>query len=341
MDSQDSPIIDSTEMLSTAARLVARLRGFGVTSVLQMDNGDVRIDLARQGGLARLTAPSVAPEPGAPVDVAGGASNVYAILWERKLLPPLDAEHRQRRPQYSASVSMRHGRDWVRVPESAVLFDGANELVSGIDLSGIVALKCSNDRGSPIYGFFRRCRGRGLSLTPLCDYELGCLEEQINQTAAHCPVCSTQSLEPCSHEILRRAMQLRVPGCNFASIAFGHFQSLQDRARVALRRPPARRDTSTCTLDFKGGECTVCLEKTIVSRRRCDTCEIPICDACHRKMRGLCPICDREKYSVPLLCFSCGNLHPLARGGLECPVCGIRCLCTDCHRANMHCACCE
>jgi len=90
--------------------------------------------------------------------------------------------------------------------------------------------------------------------------------------------------------------------------------------------------------------CSVCLEDTLVSS--CciqERCTLKVCADCILKTRGLCPLCDRSKFSkeVGFLCHSCDHAPPLGEYGHRCNGCKKTTLCKHCFNNFRMCVDCE
>ena len=112
--------------------------------------------------------------------------------------------------------------------------------------------------------------------------------------------------------------------------AQAHAQERSKRSREApLPSPPPEPAAAAAAV----GPCVVCLEEHASAAVRCrsGTCRVLVCDGCHRKTRGLCPLCDRGNISADFLCAGCGRIERLAEFGLPCARCQNTALCSTCY----------
>jgi hypothetical protein len=94
------------------------------------------------------------------------------------------------------------------------------------------------------------------------------------------------------------------------------------------------------------GQCVVCLDEDVrVHRDQCiqTNCRSRVCADCRRRLRGLCPLCDRAKLApdVRFECLACNRSHPLSEFGYPCDECGSVVLCRGCHASFGLCILCE
>lgn len=90
------------------------------------------------------------------------------------------------------------------------------------------------------------------------------------------------------------------------------------------------------------GTCVVCLDEKASAAERCrsQTCKVLVCDRCHAKTRGMCPLCDRGNINADFLCAGCGRIEQLSEFGLPCVRCKNTSLCRSCYDASWWCASC-
>ena len=90
------------------------------------------------------------------------------------------------------------------------------------------------------------------------------------------------------------------------------------------------------------GTCVVCLDEKASATARCrsQTCKVLVCDGCHAKTRGMCPLCDRGHMNADFLCAGCGRIEQLSEFGLPCVRCKNTSLCRSCYDASWWCASC-
>lgn len=106
------------------------------------------------------------------------------------------------------------------------------------------------------------------------------------------------------------------------------------KAKIAPSDAPTPVDAETCL---------VCLEEERSAKVRCarGNCSAKVCDGCHHKSRGLCPICDRTAINADYPCASCGKLSRLQGYGLPCITCDACILCKECYSSYEECRPCE
>ena len=138
------------------------------------------------------------------------------------------------------------------------------------------------------------------------------------------------------------------PHQSFLALAQRAYEREREAVERAVRkkrpRAPSPAPSPACApACAPGGACVVCLEERRSSARRCrsNRCQVLLCNECHAKTRGLCPICDRGCMQADFLCVSCGRVERLDASGFPCRECSNAALCRACFRAYRTCDSCE
>lgn len=111
------------------------------------------------------------------------------------------------------------------------------------------------------------------------------------------------------------------------------------------RRRKHRKQTRAAEAASEKDTCAICFDETTVRTDRClqNKCKLSICERCHQKTRGMCPLCDRAKLSnnARFVCHSCQKNCKLDEFGFECFNCGEATVCKRCWKGYGQCITCE
>ena len=146
------------------------------------------------------------------------------------------------------------------------------------------------------------------------------------------------------------------PTVNFEALAFMRYQRLQEvlrqldaargtkRSRAESPAPTEPQRSAPATPIHPScvrGQCTICLEEDVeLNPNRCCKADRTCLD-CHTKLRGHCPLCDRNKVNASYQCLTCNNVVSLSQYGLPCASCGKHALCSGCYAEHAECVACD
>lgn len=128
----------------------------------------------------------------------------------------------------------------------------------------------------------------------------------------------------------------------FETNAVKYFVALRSQIE-SLRREQRKKTNVPCTKSQgKAGTCCVCLDDVEVREDSCPhkTCKLSVCTDCNEKMRGLCPLCDREKKEATFFCMTCSDVFPVQEFGYACTRCKRPSVCQSCHQCFEMCISC-
>ena len=109
----------------------------------------------------------------------------------------------------------------------------------------------------------------------------------------------------------------------------------------AVKKASTRRSSARLSGKRPRSTCVVCMEDSPnLVAKRCG-CKTPVCTACSKSMRGLCPVCDRGVLNAHFECHSCSNVDEMSQSGFPCVTCGQNVVCHTCYRGFEECFSCD
>ena len=232
-----------------------------------------------------------------------------------------------------------------RPPCGGCLKASCGECISAVAKASVKVVQKHNKMGGVYYLWYvvweQDALGSAAVMSPVC-HEFATALLGVIKDSYTCP-CGK-----CCHPL----RSMRMPRGNARALlekeAALHFVAFRAGVRKKVRAEKECKKRGQAQFDFPGareGTCAVCLEETTVSSELCvqRKCTIEVCANCHRKTRGLCPLCDRSKLSPTCewMCHSCNSKTSLKNYGFECITCGRPHVCRDCFRSYSQCLQCE
>jgi hypothetical protein len=207
--------------------------------------------------------------------------------------------------------------------------------------SAIIVLRVRDHRGKALYGWYVRFRtapNRLVALPKSIVHQIAArLPEQIDHATAALDLstfmdaCMVVGSQQTFHELaiarFRRLNELVSRACN---------TNTRKRKRELPICPPAS-PAHTVVL----GTCVVCMDENTEIATRCCGSESQTCQSCSIRMRGLCPVCEREQMNDTYQCLTCRAAVKLDDYGYPCFTCNASALCADCYAENGECVECD
>lgn len=278
------------------------------------------------------------------------------------LLPPPELPERATRDLLAPYTIRLHGQcKPVNVPWSRVLRDHkqmeiktakicpgcewGNQCVHGWEVPSprsVIVLAANDEHANQKVGWFVRFSDDNKALVQVPFPVAKALTRRMENDLVMCTssLCSTYALD-----------QEDDSEYSFLSLAYKSYSRIYDNIRSALKRKREEEKHIKCKSPDnpepastpESITCIVCLEDDEPATSRCprDKCNAAICNKCHHKTRGLCPICDRTAINADYPCSSCGQLARLQAYGLPCLTCKSATLCKACYTVYEECRPCE
>mgnify|MGYP006079224103 CR=1 FL=1 len=316
----------------------------GVSCVMQTERGELYIE-----GVGEC-----------PVVEAG---HCPVVLYQKGLIP-LDTPERSHRNLIS-TFNIGNGKARANVPWFNIAWsppvdspiglvrecrcttprDTCEECLGMVEVNNVFVVWHHSFNGERVYQWYTYFSGLKRLLTPLPPSCIQRVLKNAKKGTCHCGRCP----HPVKSMINSRSKRSIPAFENQAIRLFRKYRELvedvidaektSDCKQVGSIPPSWNRES----VEF--GTCAVCLDDTFVADGLCvqGKCKTALCIDCHKRMRGMCPICDRQKLGsgISFYCYACDGEHSLETFGLPCVKCGDACLCTTCNSAYRVCTSCE
>jgi len=283
----------------------------------------------------------------------------FVVLYQRGLLPAPEVPrcHRSIISPFKIKVGESSANvpwanfSWIRYSDgkgtcreacAQLERDGCIRCFEKLTAEDVMVVWIHSQSGERVYQWYVAFEGNRKVLTRVPSHYFTSIV-QNSSTASFCK-CGT-----CRHplyEMINTRSLSRADSFDRRAVAYFsefHRRVLQSK-RSAEGGACARPGPSYAPKEFVEDTCSVCLEETFVSS--CcvqERCTVKVCPECIAKTRGLCPLCDRSKFSkeVGFMCHSCNNAAPLGEYGHRCNGCNKTTLCTQCFTNFCMCVDCE
>jgi hypothetical protein len=209
----------------------------------------------------------------------------------------------------------------------------------------IIVLRFRDSNGKALYGWYVRFRSAPGRLVALP-------KSIIHQIAARLPEQSDTAPESADLATFMDACRVVESNQSFHDLAIARCRrsdalvstvsdksvntKKRKRKREALICPPAS-PAHTIVL----GSCVVCMDENTEIATKCCGSESQTCQSCSIRMRGMCPVCEREKMNNTYQCLTCSAAVKLDDYGYPCFTCNASALCNECYAEHGECVECD